>query len=304
MQALRAELVEQLHDRLRVGANAGGWAYNAGKGSRIEPTCWALLAVHGYGLRTPTSDTASTFRPHLNYLRSLQNGAGFLVETVPSLVNVTANAVALITLRTLGGRDFSDSADRLRSALVALKGVSLAEPDAKQDNTLQGWPWVRDTFSWVEPTAWALLALKLEGRALGSVVGGPRQDEAERLLLNRVCVGGGWNYGNASTLGQDLRAYVPTTAVALLALQNRRTLPAVQQSLSTLVEHQVAERGTMSLALVSLCLNLFGHSSQSADEALTESVERSQSTGNLLATAMALFALSFDRHRAEILRVP
>lgn len=303
MLALQSELVKRWHERLRAGANARGWAYYAGKGSRIEPTCWALLALHGFGGNDSSPDTLTTLHPHLHYLRSLQNGEGFLVDTDPSLVNITANATALIALHSLGGPDFADCAQRLQSALVALKGMSLAEPDAKQDNTLQGWPWVRDTFSWVEPTAWALLALKLAGRATRSVVAAQRQEEAERLLLNRVCVGGGWNYGNASTLGQDLRPYVPTTAIALLALQDRTSVPTVQQSLAGLVEHQVAERGTMSLSLVSVCLKLFGLPVERADEALTQSVERSASSGNLLAIAMALFALSFERHRGDILRV-
>lgn len=303
MQALRAELVDQWHDRLRAGANAGGWAYYAGKGSRIEPTCWALLSLHGFGTADPSVNTSATVRTHLQYLRSLQTDNGFLVETDPTLVNIAANAIALITLRAFGGSEFSSSAQRLQSALVALKGVRLDEPDAKQDNTLQAWPWVRDTFSWVEPTAWGLLALKLESRALRSMVAAARQEEAERLLLNRVCVGGGWNYGNASTLGQDLRAYVPTTAVALLALQNRRTLPKVQESLRMLVDHQLSERGTMSLALVSTCLSLYGLPTDRVDAALVESAERSASSGNLFALALALFALSFDRHRGEILRV-
>lgn len=303
MQAVRADLVEQLHERLRDNANAGGWAYQAGKGSRIESTCWALIALNGTAAGTSAGDTSAIPHAHLSYLRGLQNTAGFLIETDPSLINVTANAMALITFRALGGAAYVESAQRLQAALVALKGVSLSEPDAKQDNTLQGWPWVRDTFSWVEPTAWALLALKRESRAIGTTVAAARQDEAERLLLNRVCAGGGWNYGNASTLGQDLRAYVPTTAMALLALQNRRSLSAVQQSLKTLIEHQASERGTISLALASTCLKLYGTAADRVDEALMQTARRSDSDGNLLAVAMALYALSFDRHHGDILRV-
>lgn len=318
MQALQADLVEQLHQRLWAGANAGGWAYYAGKSSRIEPTCWALLALNGLAANR-SNDLAAMLRPHVAYLTGLQGNDGLLVETEPSLVNVTANALALLTLRAVGGADVAGNAARLRSALIAIKGVSLTEPDPKQDNSLQGWPWVRDTFSWVEPTAWALLALKRErhatesgaGAATGSTAGGAREndagaarrDEAERLLLNRVCAEGGWNYGNASTLGQDLRAYVPTTAAALLALQDRRSLPAVEQSLTMLVEHQTAERGTMSLALVSICLNLFGVPTGRVDEQLADAAARSVASGNLLAVAMAAFALSAGQHHAEVLRV-
>src|SRR4051812_10556389 len=35
-----------LRDGLRAGRNLdGGWGYYAGKASRLEPTCWALLAL-------------------------------------------------------------------------------------------------------------------------------------------------------------------------------------------------------------------------------------------------------------------
>lgn len=303
MQQVRADLIETLHAHLRGNANAGGWPYQAGKSSRIEPTCWALFALAGVDAAGLSENTATDVSQHLAYLRSLQASTGFLVETDPSLVNIAANAMALIALRALGGSEYSDSAQRLETALVSLKGVRLAEPDAKQDNTLQGWPWVRDTFSWVEPTAWVLLALKLETRAVGAVAREARQTEAERLLLNRMCVGGGWNYGNASTLGQDLRAYVPTTAVALMALQNHRDGASVRQSLKTLIEQRVSERGSMSLALASLCLNLYGAPVDSLDDALMIAAERSVSTGNVLAVAMALFALSFARHQGGVFRV-
>ena len=300
MQAVRAELAARLEQRLRSAANAGGWGYYAGKTSRVEPTCWALLALRGVAANHSLESAVAT-RSHLSFVESLQGRDGLLSETEPALANVTANALALITLRAVADAANAETVAGIRSALIALKGVSLAEPDPKQDNSLQGWPWVRDTFSWVEPTAWTLLALKLAGRAAGDAVA--RQDEAERLLVNRMCAGGGWNYGNGSTLGQDLRAYTPTTALALIALQNRRALPAVQESLTMLIEQQTAERGAMSLALVSICLHLFEVPAEPVDAALAAAAERSETSGNLLAMAMALYALSFDRHQGDSLRV-
>ena len=44
----------------------------------------------------------------------------------------------------------------------------------------------------------------------------------------------GWNFGNATMMAQDLQPYLPTTALALLALQDRRDLPAVSTSLAYL----------------------------------------------------------------------
>src|SRR5258706_177994 len=77
-------------------------------------------------------------------------------------------------------------------------------------------------FSWVEPTAYALIALK----KLRPVQGDGRSDrsiaEAERMLYDRACAEGGWNYGNSTAYGVELPPYLETTALALLALQDRR----------------------------------------------------------------------------------
>src|SRR5262249_42902645 len=89
----------------------------------------------------------------------------------------------------------------------------------RQDNTLQGWPWIEESFSWVEPTAWCMLAMKISSALLPDRERAARIDEAERLLLDRMCQTGGWNYGNSNTLGRELSAHVPTTALALLALR-------------------------------------------------------------------------------------
>ena len=45
--------------------------------------------------------------------------------------------------------------------------------------------------------------------------------DGEAVLRDRVCVDGGWNYGNSNVFGKNLPAYIPTTAIALLALQDR-----------------------------------------------------------------------------------
>jgi uncharacterized protein (DUF362 family) len=82
------------------------------------------------------------------------------------------------------------------------------------DGSLRGWPRISDTFSWVENTSYALAALKACGRR-----DHPRVAEAERLLLDRVCQDGGWNCGNNVVCGAHLMGFVPTTALAALALQ-------------------------------------------------------------------------------------
>jgi hypothetical protein len=92
------------------------------------------------------------------------------------------------------------------------------------DPALGGWPWEAGTSSWIEPTAHALMAL---GRAAGHVEHGglrDRMDVGKRMLLERRCRDGGWNYGNRRVLGADLPSYPETTALALMALDGHASV--------------------------------------------------------------------------------
>lgn len=292
--------VDRLCARLRSTPGRQGWGYQDGKASRIEPTCWALLALHGAG-GTSSDDVSRFVRPHLAFLESLQDSNGLLIETEPGLANMAVNGLAYIVLNRFAGLVSPAVTERLASALVREKGVRLAQAEPGQDSTLQGWAWVRDTFSWVEPTAWCLLALKTG--SVRSVLAAERRQEAERLLTNRMCRGGGWNYGNASALGQDLRPYTATTALGLLAMQDRPDDSVVRESLAYLSAQRLAESAAMTLSLVSVCLRLFGEAPDDVDDTLARVVETSERAGNVQGMAMAAFALTWSRHRSEAFRV-
>jgi VWFA-related protein len=168
---------------------------------------------------------------------------------------------------------------------------------ARQDNTLQGWSWIEGTFSWIEPTSWCLLALKKSPAVLHPRERSARIDEAERLLLDRVCRTGGWNYGNSNVLGQELHAHVPTTALALLALQDRREHPSVQKSLEYLVRQRLSEPAGMALALTSICLRVDGVPAADVDERLAAIAERHAFFNNLHIAAMCSTATAWRTRR-------
>ena len=110
---------------------------------------------------------------------------------------------------------------RARAARASGENASPEHPAIRQDPDLQGWSWTDGTFSWVEPTAWCMLAVKKLARDdAGSARA--RIDEAEKVLADRACEGGGWNTGNPEVYGQALPAYVPPTAVGVLALAGSR----------------------------------------------------------------------------------
>src|SRR5262249_33752329 len=126
-----------------------------------------------------------------------------------------------------------DGRARSAAAILALRGRPGEETpgeDVHDINTkLIGWPWAENTFSWVEPTAWAILALRRAGYG-----GHPRVAEGTTLLLDRVLESGGVNYGNRNVLGRPLAPLPGPTALMLLALQGRADEPRLQKSLAYL----------------------------------------------------------------------
>ena len=287
--------MSRLRQALVAGRNAdGGWGYYAGKASRLEPTCWALLAI-GSSPDSPGSKDAKTLRePASMWLVNCQRPAGSLVERPEWPVNIGFNALAAFTL--LHHRDLAndDVRRRLLTFLVTSKGMAAGPSDTvRQDNSLQGWSWTDATFSWVEPTCWGLMALK---KARSSGFGQPAMDgriaEAERLLIDRTCQPGGWNFGNASAFEQDLRPYVPTTALGLLAMQDRRQDNVVVRSLAALETLWREEISAPALALSLLSLDVYGRPHQEPFARLIEHAAAALTFGNHHGIAQALFALA------------
>jgi hypothetical protein len=298
----RAVLVERLRQRLRASANDAGWGYYPGKVSRLEPSGWALLALGSAwaGSAAEWPDFASR---HLRYLGDSQGTDGLLVDTEATLANASVNGLAAIVMTPFAPLLDRQALSRLYEGLAGVKGVRINVKDPKQDNQLQGWPWIRETFSWVEPTSWCLLALKRADVAFRNKATAAREREAEKLLVDRVCVTGGWNYGNASALGQDLRAYVPTTAIALLAMQNLRAEPSVQRSVRFLMDERLNEPSAMALSLTTMCLRVYGLPADDVEDRLERAVVRTEQSANVQVLAMALYALSAELHNLEALRV-
>jgi len=72
--------------------------------------------------------------------------------------------------------------------------------------------------------------------------------------MDRVCPGGGWNAGNGVVYGSPLAPHPDDTAIALLALSDRRQNPVVQSSVQWLERAAPTLTAPWSLAWAILAL--------------------------------------------------
>ncbi|MGH7966803.1 MAG: hypothetical protein ACRERD_34080 [Candidatus Binatia bacterium] len=110
------------------------------------------------------------------------------------------------------------------------------------------------------------------------------------LLYDRMCKGGGWNYGNTTVLQEDLAPYPDTTAVALIALHDHSTAEANQRSLRALEIMLTEVQSGMTLSWSILCFALYGRDASELKKLLTKSYEQTGLLGETKIFALALLA--------------
>ena len=258
-------LFAALSAHLRAAQNAdGGWAFHAASAdvpadSRVEPTCWALLALCG------SAEAAQHIARGLAFLRSQQLSDGSWPAAPGMSIGGWVTSLATLTLAHV-----SNEKENTRSLVAGLQwlcddyprdssrwGKLLKKLGGKREShndEFRGWGWTPRTSSWVEPTSFALLAFasgssgqKSQVQTANSVtpsgaqiprLGHPhpnrefeipaqlakqiseRRELAFGLLLDRMCAGGGWNCGNPRVYGVDGDSLVIPTCWALLALRD------------------------------------------------------------------------------------
>ena len=153
-----------------------------------------------------------------------------------------------------------------------------------------GWPWVPHTSSWVVPTAFSILALQQLPCTCGLEAASSRTHLGFEMLLDRVCPGGGWNAGNGVVYGIALDPHPDDTAVALLALHDHPTEPAVEMSLKWLEEIAPALRAPWSLAWSTLALAAYHRPVDSLLQSLSRltGLDQLEDTGTLASAGLAL----------------
>jgi len=198
----------------------GGWGYFPGKKSWLEPTAYAILALHSQSEADPALERAS----RLIHSWRLDDGSYRAGAEVDDATWATALAVTVAAVRGTADSYTHASVDWLlrvhgMEGNFWLRAASLIHLfHIHADVSHQGWPWRPGNSAWIEPTAHTLIALKKIAPLEKNGELGRRIRDGEEMILTRRCSDGGWNYGAASVYNFDLPSYGDTTGLALLGL--------------------------------------------------------------------------------------
>lgn len=270
----------------------GGWPTAREGPSTTEATAWASLAAG-------ETQAAATAGRRWLVDRQRPDGSWGVMDGVSQSSWMTAPAVLAMGCfpaereRTLAGARWLLGQEgrgypwwtRLLLRLSPDRAPVRLDPD------LKGWPWAPGTFSWVEPTSLALIALRGLQDELPDPRAGDRIRMAERMLFDRMCVGGGWNYGNSVVLGDALEPYPDTTAWALIALQRAGRRSDVRRSLGALRVLLEGNDSVLSLSLAMLALRLHGEDAVALGERLSRRLGVAAEGRETRAVALAALAL-------------
>jgi hypothetical protein len=172
-----------------------------------EPTAVAALTLLAHGKR-------ESVKRAIDFLTSIQSSDGSVGVREREPDPKWPTSLAVLAWQAYDMKAFAANIDRAVNWILNAKGKAMEQTcDMGHNTQLVGWSWAEGTHSWIEPTAFHILALKAAGRA-----DDPRTREGVTLLLDRQLPSGGCNYGNTTVLGQMLRPHIQPTGIALLAL--------------------------------------------------------------------------------------
>jgi hypothetical protein len=272
----------------------GGWGTRAGLPSNTESTALAILALAAVSAAVDEPIRAAGAR----WLREHQAADGSWPYARGLPAGSWSSSLAVLAIGA--GRDDRSAAQRGISWLIGEKGRSPSRfdrfrswllgnsPETGMDLQLKGWPWAPGTFSWVEPTAYAIVALGRLAPADNDAV--RRVEEGRRMILDRTCPGGGWNYGNAKVLGEELRPYPDTTALGLIGLQGVESTPAIDESMGALARMMADYHSGLTLSLSAICHRIYGRDPGSLIERLEIGWDETAFMGETRTTALAVIA--------------
>lgn len=282
----------------------GGWSFFRSEQASLETTCLAGLALgsasHGSAVST------------VRFLKASQLSDGGWPAFQGDSEGAWTTALALCALTVLN--ETSDASERALRWLQGVRGkeghwfwrwkFKTADRHVRFDPDKYGWPWVSGSASWVIPTAFSVVAIKQFTVCNRSEVSEKRIQLGVDMLLDRVCVDGGWNSGNRVVYGVPLRPHVEATAIALFALQDERRSELIERSMAWLKKEVARVDSVSSLAWSILSLFVYQESVEALKNRLATIVRDGRDIRNNATLATAILALKCGEmiHPFEVLR--
>ncbi len=284
----------------------GGWGSVNGRRSNTEATSLAVTALE----TIKREELSPAARRGMNWLKDHQNSDGSWPFNDSVKIPSWSTALAMLALIPTPEHHaivihaahwvLLQEGRRFGWLIKLLTALSLRKRSVDLNEELVGWPWMPDTFSWVEPTSYFLIALKKLRVDLVETKVTERIRQAELMIYDRMCVDGGWNYGNSVVFGGKLWPYPDVTALALIALQDHREREANVKSFSALEQMLTRVDSGLTLAWSIICLSLYGRPVDMLRQKLAAKYVESRFLGETKSIALALLALG---EGANLLRI-
>ncbi|MHC4269360.1 MAG: prenyltransferase/squalene oxidase repeat-containing protein [Planctomycetota bacterium] len=282
----------------RVLPDGGFAAYPNGE-YRPDATAWAALVLEAFSQDHNRVEAARTRLVN----SQLSDGRISLSASHPESVWPTAMAI----LAWHGWRTQQTSQARAIQFLLRTSGKHWPNKNISvlgHDTSIPGWSWIENTHSWTEPTALGLMALKVTGNA-----GHERASHAIQMLLDRQLPKGGWNYGNTTVFGRELRPFQESTGMALSALSGNVPRKEVINSLKYLVSQVTQVRTPIALGWALLGLGSWQLYPEQGNSWIMESLSKQDRYGRYDTSSLCLlltalmgnngFINLFEEKRAE-----
>lgn len=242
-------------DRL-AAAPIGG--YHPQGEAASESIAWCAVSLASAG-RNDSAKIAA------EWLAKRQAADGSVGVTESQDAPYWPTALAMLAWRAVDDLAYADQI--AGGALWALQQQPWTRPrDPKfgHDTALAGWSWAPATHSWLEPTAFFVVALCEAGYADNA-----RRLEGVKLLVDRLLPSGGANYGNTVVFDQELLEHPHSSGVVAWALAGE---PVDDSRLEKTIQRLklVAERPTGAASLAWAARGLAAH--HQADAAIAEQV--------------------------------
>lgn len=202
----------------------GGFPARGGEPFRGDATAWAILALNRL---SPRHSLLSSARHRLTAAQDSDGRVSMSREHEEAFW-----PTALSILAWHGSEAHGSHCSRGVQFLLNTRGHhwrKASDEPMGHDPSIQGWPWIDGTHSWIEPTALSVLALQVTGHGQHD-----RVREAIRMMLDRQLPHGGWNYGNTTVYGRELHPMPESTGAALAGLAGQVQQETVARSLDYL----------------------------------------------------------------------